>query len=233
MKTWIRFDTDTGITVPPAVRDAVLAAAHPHKAATLAGDEQSWIDSLPVDAMEDGAIVVSPYGATTIKSFSGDLGYHELAILKACVQYGSRGESAVILEESDARGTVQLHVCDGDGTATVHDAQTVFPTYGESAPLPTNADALSMEEATRQWETARELGSSKTSTAAARAARTANQPVVIPGRTSRTLPPPTRGALSIAEEEVRRAYPERPQRQNRSEPHGEGTPGTASPSPRL
>jgi len=207
MSTWIRFDTDTGITVPANVREAILTAAHPRNAHDMAGDEQMWLDALPQDAVEDEAIQVSPYGGTTIRSFSGEVSDRELTTVRELLKYGRRGELAVILEEDDGvRGSIQLYVCNGDGTVDVHDGHTTFPTFGGDEPLPSNAEVISMAEATNQWGTTR-------------ASAPATPPPPPARRAGRTLPPPTRGALSIMEEEARRTRSETAGRRDRADRH--------------
>lgn len=204
MTTWIRFDTDTGVTVPASARGAILGAASAFSRTLAATDDDSWLEALPADAVADGAVEISAGGATTITSFTGDVSDRELRTLRGLVQHGRRGEVAVILEEVDGvRGSIQLIACNGDGTADVHEGHTTFPTYGGIVPLPANADATPMAEVSALWRAA---------TPALPASKT---PDLRRGRGNRQLPPPTRSAFTL-------------------EPHDDGhtQPGSA-PSPRL
>jgi hypothetical protein len=204
MTTWIRFDTDTGVTVSAVARGAILAAASPFSRTLAATDDDSWLEALPPDAVTDGAVEISTDGSTTITSFTGDVSDRELKTLRALLQHGRRGEVAVILEEDDGvRGSIELIECNGDGTATVHDGHTVFPTYGGTEPLPADADATPMAEANALWR------------AAQPALPAPKKPDLRMGRGKRQLPPPTKSAFTL-------------------EPHDDGhtQPGSA-PTPRL
>jgi hypothetical protein len=176
MTTWIRFDTDTGVTVPARARGAILAAA----------DDDSWLEALPPDAVTDGAVEISADGSTTITSFTGDVSDRELKALRELLQHGRRGEVAIILEEdAGVSGLIQLIACNGDGTATVDDGHTVFPTYGGTEPLPANADATPMAEANALWQ------------AAQPALPAPQRPDLRMGRGKRQLPPPARSAFTL------------------------------------
>ncbi|MBX9639226.1 MAG: hypothetical protein K2X97_05735 [Mycobacteriaceae bacterium] len=183
MTTWIRFDTDTGVTVPASARGAILGSASPLNRTLVATDDDSWLEALPPNAVTDGAVEISSDGATTITSFTGDVSNRELKTLRDLLQHGRRGEVAVILEEDDGvYGSIQLIACNGDGAAHVHAGHTTFPTYGGTVPLPANADATPMAEASELWRAA--LPAPKT-------------PDLRRGRGNRHLPPPTRSAFTL------------------------------------
>lgn len=232
MTTWIKFDTDTGITAPAIARQAILSGTDPLRAPVSAGSLSAWCAALPAEALAQKAFVVSPYGATTITSFTGDVSDDELRTLRACLQFGRPSETATLFEGTGASGTIELFACNGDGTATVHDARLVFPSYGHDVALPSGANVTSMTLATDVWKEA--LESEMDRLDAIEEPLSVSQITSRPAGSSRVLPAPTRGALSIMEEEARLSSPAPPERLNRSEPHdGDPTGPTSPPTNRL
>lgn len=227
MTTWIKFDTDTGITVPASVRLQVFSATARDMPAVLAGDVLEWANAMPAAAREVDAITIAPYGATTITSFSGEVSDDELRTLRECLQFGRPGETATLFEEFDVSGTTQLFVCNGDGTATVHDAQLVFPTYARDTALPAQSTAMAMSLAIDVWKES--LESEMDRLDALEQPLSVKEAAVPAAKRTRALPPPIRSSLSQTEVEAGLAEPERQPRLSRAEPHDGDSPGITTP----
>ena len=233
MTIWIKLDTDTGVTVPASVRQQVLSVTALGMPAVMAGDALVWASVLPAAAREVDAITISPYGATTITSFSGEVSDDELRTLRACLQFGRPGETATLFEEFDVSGTTQLFVCNGDGTATVHDAQLVFPTYARDTALPAQSTAIAMSFAIDVWKES--LESEMDRLDALEPPLNVAPVAALAAKRTRTLPAPVRNSLSLAEVEAGLAeLADRQPRPNRAEPHDGDSPGTTTPpAPQL
>lgn len=152
MSQFVDFHTVTGIVVPASSRLAVLTGAYPFVDAHDVSDV-AWYQRLPLswqseqDPDAEMPFSIDLEGTTTLRSFSGELSHAEVRMLQECIANANGGGIAVLsLETGSIRGDVELLVCNGDGTASRHEAVTVFPSF-EGA-------QSGMAEATAVWASA-------------------------------------------------------------------------------
>jgi len=230
MTTLIKFDSDTGVTVSADARRDVMSATAPEVGTHLSGDDLIWAHALPAAAFDANAVIITPYGETTIHSFEGEVTDGELTTLRTFLHFGRAGQSATLFMDDTARGTTHLFVCNGDGTATVHVGQLVFPTYAEGVALPSRSAAIAMSFATDAWREA--LESEMHRLDIVDGSHAATQPARQRQKRSGALPTPTRSSLSQSEVEAGLATPA--PRPARMEPHDDSPSGfDESAAPRL
>jgi len=152
MSQFVDFHTTTGIVVPAAARQAVLSEVYPYLESHDTSDV-AWYQRLPLawqpdlNADSQATFSIDLDGTTTLRSFSGELSHSEVQMLRGCIAHANGGGIAVLsLETGSVRGDIELWVCNGDGTATRHEAVTVFPSF-EGA-------QSGMAEATAVWASA-------------------------------------------------------------------------------
>jgi len=148
MGTFIIFRSEAGIVLLASKREPAAALAFPFATADISSisSDYSWRNRFASELDGDSGVTVHDDGATVLRGYVGEISYSNYALLRAVIQHADAGGVCTLSEENGPLPLTTLYVCNGDGTATAHEAVTVFPTY---------ADVSSgMADANETWERA-------------------------------------------------------------------------------
>jgi len=150
MGTFIIFHSEAGIVLPASKREPAAALAFPFATADISSisSDYSWRGHFVSELKGDSGVTIRNDGATVLRGFEGEISYSNLQLLHAVINCADAGGICTLSEENGPLPLTTLYVCNGDGTATVHEAVTVFPTYAGAA--------SGMADANQEWEQALE-----------------------------------------------------------------------------
>jgi len=149
MGTFILFHSEAGLVLPADRRQRAAADAFPYLVDTSIAGDYEWHNNFVSEVDSDHApVIIREDGATVLRAFDGEISYSKLELLRSLIKHADAGGVCTLSEENGPLPLTTLYVCNGDGTATVHEAVTVFPTYAGAA--------SGMADANQEWEQALE-----------------------------------------------------------------------------